>query len=994
MPLPKSSLAVRFGKLDQKRAQKNAILGTVDQAINVRQRELGRFSKRYGYSVINRTTTSGSITDAVALGTNAGSAVLQTSSAIHVRDATNATWRHKGDHVVCMPGVRDFAWRTKGKEPTHVVTGTQRWEFVKLSSNSSSVGDGTIFYRVVDTATNIEVVPATSTGQNGAGQKAIVLGSYVWLFVWQPNLFRTLKFDPASPATAPVVATFKTMSASCTSFDVFIPAGNPTYAYTILAGTNADGATGDVFIDAVNMTTGASAGSAAHAMTTGGTLCSWIHGSGGGDVTSMWAVVKDGNDVKLLEIAPLTMAISSNTTIATLANCKGLTGYLTGSSKVIFTTEHGATDYENAFVTRYVRTGSTTSTVFARAAWCASVPFQVSGNWYVITGHDDINDGAVGDYPDDLQRSYQLRDANSTDVVVGNIRARALYGLGGDTWQTGVPNSGGPTSTAWDYGFHTQVSVSGTTATVMLNSHVGGQGSYDYGAYRQTFEFASLGSALGNVDDAETIFPGGWGRRLITESLLTDVVPMMFPTRITAAAAAAGSITAGVYGIAVVYKISDSRGNISRSAPALTSATTAGGNLTVDVTIPYLRHLGSNSGVDVEVYFTAINGSIYFLRDTFANVPTSDTVTKSYATLTVGEALYTGGGVLSNYPAPPFRASFNWNDRQWLLGTELESEAWHSKQFASGIAPEYAPPLKVTTYGGSGSLLAGGVISSDYAVLFKRDAVFAVTGAGPDDTGGGGSFQVRRINWDGGCTNHASVVTYPGGCLFQGLDGLIYRVTSGLAVDDPGADAQDYAGATVTRAINLPKYREVRFYLSTGTVLVLDYGNANENAPNGYWYLDDSDTFGAAVGAIVLNDLAQFVDSTGVVWVEAAGQYYDGSSTQILQKLDFNTIQPFDLGGEGRISAVQFVGEWISTHDLRVAVAVDGAAATNYDKSAISAAPEDVYVRPGGCGRVSALDITVEERGTGTGAGFHFDGLQIELQPRGRGKRVNSGQRI
>lgn len=989
MALAKQSVVVRFGKLDQKRASKNTMLGTMEQAINVRQRELGRYSKRYGYTQINRTADSGTITTALALGTNAGSAVLQTTDSIYLRDTTNLTWRYKGAHSAVMPGVRDLAWPTMGRNPAHVISGTQRWEFCKPSSSSSAIGAGNIWWRVVDTATGIQVVAPTDTGVTGANLKAATAASFVWLFYYAAGGggLRVAKFNPASPSTAPVITNFFPTSGG-SSFDIFIPTGS-SVIHAALVGSNIDGSGNDILIRQLDTATGlptATVGTYSESGTV--SVCGWIHGSGGDG--SIWLACKDGNDIELKQINESTLALTASTTIATVANNHGLTGYLTGSSKVIFATVHDTT-WENAFVTRYVAAGGVTSTTFARGSWVASHPFQVSSAWYVITGHDDVK--ASSTIPDNLQRSYVVRDASSTSYT--NIRARALYGLGGDTWQHGNARSGGVTTTDWDYGFHAQVSVSGTTATVMLNGQVGLSDTYNYGAYRQTFEFnTTLGSALSNVDEAETIFPGGWPRRLVAESLLTETVPMMFPTRITGSATAGGSLAAGAYGFAAVYAVTDSRGQISRSAPATVTVTTAGGDLTATIVIPYLRQLTDNTNVNVEIYATAKDGSVYFLAETIPNDPTTDTVSKAYGSApTVGEALYTGGGVLSNYPVPPFRAAFVWNDRQWLLGTELESEAWHSKQFTSGSTAEYAPPLKVTTYGGRGSLLAGGVLSSDYAVLFKRDAVFAITGQGQDDTGGGGAFQVRRISWDGGCTNHASVVSYPGGLLFQGLDGLIYRVGTGLNVEDIGSDAQDYASATVLRAVHVAKYREVRFHLSTGKILVLDYGNANENAPNGHWYLDESGTWGAGIGSIVLNDLAQFVDSTGVVWVEAAAQYFDGASTAILPKCDLNTLQLGDLGGEFRISRIKFLGEYHSAHTFRMAVAADGGNATNYDKT-VSAGPEIFDVRPGGLGRVAAVDVSIEQTGTDTGQGFSFDGLLIEAMPKGRARRLNSGQRI
>jgi hypothetical protein len=56
----------------------------------------------------------------------------------------------------------------------------------------------------------------------------------------------------------------------------------------------------------------------------------------------------------------------------------------------------------------------------------------------------------------------------------------------------------------------------------------------------------------------------------------------------------------------------------------------------------------------------------------------------------------------------------------------------------------------------------GGAISHDYLAIFMENAVYAVGGQGPDDTGGGGAYQPLKLAWETGCTNAASVVTYPG----------------------------------------------------------------------------------------------------------------------------------------------------------------------------------------------------------------------------------------
>lgn len=1006
MAIAKTPVVVRFGKLDQLHSSKTSVLGTLEQAINVRQRKIGRYSKRYGYGVTDRTCDSGSITDSVALGSNDGAPLLQTSSAVFLRDSANSTWRNKGSLQTVMPGTRDLAFANAGSFPTHCVSGTQLYSF------SNDRVTGRIYYRITDTTTGAELVAATAldTDAYSSGTieytygRPIVLGANVWFVYlkWDNPSYRIrlAKFVVATPAVAPTYTTLLSENSGdpslpdIRSMDAFLPTGG-SYPAVIYSGHQINGTGGNCFcfyIDPATAAVKASPGIVAVGSNAGSGYAYWLRDSV--NSTDLWAAgVSSGTALNLYQITASTLATSATTVLEAVVgtSAASMCGYVNGTTKVVFYCDNStAANVETSVTTRYNRTSTTTtSTVFCRGQFPVSQPFLYNSNWYVITSHDDVIPATS--VAANLQRAYYLRDASSTTYT--NILARALYGLGGDIGMRGAIASG-ITMTQNRTGFCTEVSSSGTTITSFLNGNVGGD--LDFATYRTTWEFASLGSRLDNVTESQTIFPGGWPRQVTGGATVNEFTPAMFPRAVVGSVQAGGSMTVGVYQFSVCYLITDASGNFYRSAPAASDAfTLASTDRTARIVYPTLRTLDSNATAKVEMYLTTPGGSVPFLVKVNANDPTVDTVTVNFTSNpTFGEALYTGGGVLSNYPAPPFRSSFTWNDRYWLLGTEDEGEAWHSKQFATGIGPEFAPPLKVTCYGGTGSLRAGGVVSSDYAALFKRDAVFAVTGQGPDDTGGGGSFQVRRISWDGGCTNHASVVAYPGGLLFQGLDGIIYRLNSGLAVDDIGAEALNYASGTVSRAMNFPKAREVRFWLSTGKILVLDYGNANENAPDGYWYLDSSDTFGAASGAIVVNDLAQFVDSSGVVWKEVASQYYDGTSTAILQKLDINTISPFDLGIDGRLSRLRFLGAYHSTHDIRISVAVDGGSDVTYDKTGVSSSPEDFDVRPGGCGRVSALDITVEETGTNTGRAFSFDGVLLEVQPRGRGQRVNSGQRI
>jgi len=109
--------------------------------------------------------------------------------------------------------------------------------------------------------------------------------------------------------------------------------------------------------------------------------------------------------------------------------------------------------------------------------------------------------------------------------------------------------------------------------------------------------------------------------------------------------------------------------------------------------------------------------------------------------------------------------------------------------------------------------------------------------------------------------------------------------------------------------------------------------------------------------------------------------------------MTFNTMSLAGICGEARVSRVQFVGQFSSAHSWRAAIAFDGGSAANYDITP-SAAPERFSFRPADAGRVTDIDLTIKQTGTDVGAGFSFDGIALEVQPRSRTRRLNASQRI
>ena len=61
----------------------------------------------------------------------------------------------------------------------------------------------------------------------------------------------------------------------------------------------------------------------------------------------------------------------------------------------------------------------------------------------------------------------------------------------------------------------------------------------------------------------------------------------------------------------------------------------------------------------------------------------------------------------------------------------------------------------------------------DKLIIFKKDAIYYITGTGPDNTGANGTFSdATFITSTVGCANPSSIVLMPNGIMFQSDKGI------------------------------------------------------------------------------------------------------------------------------------------------------------------------------------------------------------------------------
>lgn len=458
--------------------------------------------------------------------------------------------------------------------------------------------------------------------------------------------------------------------------------------------------------------------------------------------------------------------------------------------------------------------------------------------------------------------------------------------------------------------------------------------------------------------------------------------------------AVVGSLTAGAYRYILVFEERDPRGAVHRSIPSTPSvAITSLGGDSGEVTP--MRHLNltarqevgdtdRGAAIYIVLYRTKVGGVAPYYRVTDQIVPMAWLNDPSAATFipfvdgladaSLGEQLYTTGGVLENVAPCAFQAVVAHRNRIWAIGDDGRT-VWFSKEYLQGEAPGFNEGLTFAVEDDGRPLTALGTLD-DKLVCFKRDSIYVVAGQGPNDSGGGNDLSPpQRISSDVGCIDQRSVVEIPAGVMFQSVQGLCL-LTRSLEVKFVGdqVSATTTAYPVCTSAVRVPDQQQVRFTMQTaedaynGVTLVLDY-RLMRWARWFLWKADGSGSQTAGIQSACWHPtykyiVAQDVANNPAVWTESALAYTDvGSFVPLLFESPWIPLGA-GLQGDGWLLSIAVLGERISTHNLRISVAYDYSTsytAVTFDSTAITALGvfEAVKVRFGRQ-RATAVRVKIE----------------------------------
>ena len=396
-------------------------------------------------------------------------------------------------------------------------------------------------------------------------------------------------------------------------------------------------------------------------------------------------------------------------------------------------------------------------------------------------------------------------------------------------------------------------------------------------------------------------------------------------------------IQAGVYFYQAIYEWTDNQGNIIQSTPSVPvqvdlSTLPMGHSADITIKVNPLWYTNKDvSNVKVNLYRYSIAQPIYYLVQSVTLSPAELQFAISLrdirpdSTILGTPILYTTGGVVEDSATPPTNILSIFKSRLFAVNAEDPNQLLYSKQVIEGTPVEmsdlftiFVPPT-TSNVGSTGEITALSPMD-DKLIIFKRDAMFYLTGIGPDNTGANNDFtDPIFITSVAGCSNPNSIVGMPIGIMFQSDKG-IWLLGRDLSTRYIGAPVEQFTQfnedlgitPTVKSALLIPGTNQVRFNLDTGVVLMYDY------------YYDQWGTFTGIPGisSTLYQNLHTYLNEAGAVFQETPNLYMDGPNpvnfSFTTSWLNFTGVQGYE-----RSYYFYLIGQFLSPHKLIVDISYD-----------------------------------------------------------------------
>lgn len=929
MALNKQNVSVPFGQgIDTKTDPRQTVPGKLEVLQNSKFTQGLELSKRNGYSLLTTTTTA--IGKSIAA--YQSEAVAFDRYSLQSYNAAGATSANKGfsqpidvsENFLIQPVPDGVSTSAIGNPPDMAIHSNG---YIIYTFNGNQ-------FMVVDKTTKQVIVQQTTVLSTAIAIRPFVLGNYFILLYVDTNT-NNLKYT-AIPASAPntmnAAVNILTTAGAPVGFDAVLSADSSKLIFAVTKST------GDVGVQSLDTSL---ALSALTTITTGGaaqTIAVWLDTVPA--TPTLWVAWYEPTTSNLrysvLSSANFATTILASTVIVNSAVLTYVTGISIGgvnglsviyyekeqnlnvgasstsSGNVIFynsITSGGTIGSQNtlqsqgSIFTRVFQLNSDTSYNYIGIGYGAYIT-SVQPTYFLLS-HRVYNAGFAANAPNIIST---LAPGNALPHYTHNIASRVSY-------------------------FPATISFL-STSKIQFSISKALEGFTVAATPYESFEYAILNCIIDFNNGDSYQFQEGASVLNITGGFLASydgVAPVennffLAPEYVGTAQANTGgaAMTVGDYSYVAIYRWIDNKGKTHRSTPSLASAITITGmNNSVVVTVSNLPFTQKTDGsVFVDIYRTTASGSIYYRCTNFpysaditsarntASVTFTDTVSDTIQR--AREILYTNGGVISNDTPPPISGMTLYKSRLFVIDAEDRNLLWFSKQILETTPVEMSANFTYAVDQRFGDCTALAVLD-DKLIIFKSNAIFYLTGTGPDNTGNNNDFSdAYFVSSNAGCVDPRSIVVMQDGLMFKSNKG-IYLLDRGLNAIYIGADVESYNSSHITGSALIPNSTQIQFTLDDGvTCLMYDYFYKQWGT-----FLNHN-----AAAATVYSSLFTYIDPTGHIFVESPGSYSD-NGTAIMQSLSTAWMSLAGLQGFQRLYRLYLLTKYISPHLISVGIAYD-----------------------------------------------------------------------
>lgn len=359
--------------------------------------------------------------------------------------------------------------------------------------------------------------------------------------------------------------------------------------------------------------------------------------------------------------------------------------------------------------------------------------------------------------------------------------------------------------------------------------------------------------------------------------------------------------------------------------------------------------------------------------------------------------IYTQGnrGAVSgpNEHIAPNAADYIWAGRNRMILGRKDGVQWSLKFGNEGDAVRWSSQ---STYFWP---LAGvtGVASLDERwIVFTKDAIYEITGEGPDDDGLNGEFSPpRKIPSDGGCIDSRCLVEIPAGLIYQQSSDRLYLLPR-------GGGAPVWFGQAVRSTLASYPVITSGVYCRQDNTVVFTCNNTGGthgvlcvfDLRMGEWYVDELDGTPAILGAAAWSDTHAICNAS---FVRQQSTAYADVSVGITMRLRTGSIRAFGTNGWGRYYSLTLLGEYRDACSIGARFSFDeGKTFTTLDSKALSGltagdAKVLKWSLPRSRGQAAVVEFTCTS--ATPGEGFVFNAFTLEVDAAEGPPRLAEGDR-